>query len=203
MASPRSGRSSTSTSPAEPDGGSRPPTRNGSGSRRLHADDALSWMMVGVDEARAIADEYAKRTQSHWFEPGLDERDDYFVARLGFVGSMGVVIAKANGALTVLGSAYTLEDWLWGYERGLLVLDGTLRVLAVHDSAQTAEMFLYLPVGGPPRLRNPWPRRAWVRERLDELPADFRWEGDLGLTIPSFQTAAAGQWFEFEVVPSE
>lgn len=92
--------------------------------------------MVGLEDAREIADEYAKRTGSHWFEPDLMERDAYWVARVGFVGSMGVVIDKADGRVTVLGSAYSLADWLWGYEHGLLEVDGTLRVLAVHDEKE-------------------------------------------------------------------
>ena len=158
--------------------------------------------MVGLEDARAIADDYAKRTGSHWFEPDLMERDAYWVARVGFVGSMGVVIDKADGRVTVLGSAYSLADWLWGYEHGLLEVDGTLRVLAVHDEEETVELLSAVGVGGPPRSRNPWPRRTWVREQLSELPADFPWQGELGLLTPSFQTAAAERWFDFEVIRS-
>lgn len=159
--------------------------------------------MVGLDDARAIADEYAKRTGSHWFEADLAERDTYWVARVGFVGSSGIVIDKTDGRVTVLGSAYSLADWLWGYEKGLLEVDGTLRVLAVHEEEQTVELLCAVAAGGPAKSRNPWPRRTWVREHLTELPVDFRWQGDLGLAIPSFQAVEAQGWFDFEVIRSE
>ena len=54
--------------------------------------------MVGLEDAREIADDYAQRTGSHWFAPDLVEHDAYWVARVGFVGSMGVVIDKADGS---------------------------------------------------------------------------------------------------------
>mgnify|MGYP001627989398 CR=1 FL=1 len=158
--------------------------------------------MLSLDEARAIADAYAARTGAAWFEPGFSERERYWVARVGFIGSMGIVIDKAYGKLTVLGSAFRLKDWLWAFDSGFLERDATLRVLAVHDEEKTVELLRQVTPEGPPATRNPWPRRSWVRARLSDLPAELEWSFHVAM-LPLLRQAIAERWLELEVVAPE
>lgn len=159
--------------------------------------------MVTPEEAHRIADQYATRTGSAWFDREVEERSSYWVFRVGSIGSIGIVVDKADGVVTVLGSAFSMEDWLWGYERGLLVEKPTLRILAVHELRAALELLLYLPVGGPSRTPNPNLRRSWLEGRLARLPCDFRCEGTLGLALPDFRRLEEVRWFDYEIVGSD
>lgn len=155
--------------------------------------------MVNRDDARDIADAYAARTGSCWFDRRLEKGATYWIAYVGFIGSWGVVIDESDGRLTVASSGPP-EDWLWAYERGLLERDVTLRVLAVHDEKKTIELLRRVAAGGPEPSRSPWPRRVWMEQRLRELPADVRLKETCPLMTGPLKTVLAEGWFDFEIL---
>lgn len=54
------------------------------------------------------------------FVNGIVEGRTYWFFPKFTVGSCGLFVAKENGAVTEAGSAFPPEDWLWGYEHGLV-----------------------------------------------------------------------------------
>src|SRR5262245_57980967 len=48
------------------------------------------------------------------------ETPRYWVVPVQEIGCVGVVVEKASGETTALGSAWDLDTWLWGYDKGLV-----------------------------------------------------------------------------------
>ena len=152
--------------------------------------------MLTLDEAKAIVERYASDAGADWI-PGSDilERDSYWFFPVGYIGSSGVVVDKASGELVPLGSAFELDDWLWGYENGFLRTSVTLRVISIDDFDRTLAV---LQGAISAKFRWRYELRNWLKERLRELPADFPHQ-DLALSIPTFRAALRSGWFTFEL----
>lgn len=71
-----------------------------------------------LDEARAAVTLYAEATGSMWFSESIVERDTYWFFPVGFIGSRGVIVDKADLALFPMGSALSIDDCFWGHEHG-------------------------------------------------------------------------------------
>jgi len=97
---------------------------------------------IDVDDAR--------ETAAYWVFPVLG------------IGCCGVLVEKMTGKLVEFGSHTGIDDWVWGYEQGLL--DHPTRdlvVISVNDADrtyQTLRQFIIAYV---------------VRARLEHLPATF------------------------------
>jgi hypothetical protein len=153
---------------------------------------------LSFDEARRIANGYRRGRGAVWFEHREPlTRARYFFFPVGFIGSMGVVVNRADGRLTVLGSAGNLDDWLWAYERGFLAPKVTLRITWIGDFKQAVEIVRQCVQGAPPRTRDPFPGRAWARAALATLPAEF--PGQTGLPFQVFRQALAEEILAFEL----
>ncbi|MBL8718796.1 MAG: hypothetical protein JNL79_22630 [Myxococcales bacterium] len=70
---------------------------------------------------------------------GVIETDRWWFIPVLQIGSFGVVVDKADGRCTCLGSVGRLEDWLWAYDAGLLD-PGELVVTHVSDPARAREL---------------------------------------------------------------
>jgi hypothetical protein len=153
--------------------------------------------MLTLKQATALVDAYAPGAGAAWV-PGATtvERPTCWFFPVGFIGSVGVVVDKVTGKLTPLGSAYSLDDWLWGYEAGFLVAPVTLRVTSVVELEPTLHV-LQSCVRGEFRWR--YELRSWLKERLQSLPAEFP-EQDLQMAFPSFRAASQSGWFTYELL---
>ncbi|WP_438027229.1 hypothetical protein [Sorangium sp. So ce233] len=155
--------------------------------------------MMTLEQAHRAVQAYAAQHGAVWFDDAVVDRGGYWFFRVGYVGSCGVIVDKADGRLSVMGSALSLDDCFWGHEHGFspdLVL---LRVTKVHDHRRTVELLLDVVTSGPPRRRNPNPKRAWLAERLQSLPCELGPER-LWLSIPAFREATQQRWLEVEVL---
>jgi hypothetical protein len=170
--------------------------RNLSAKRQAHS-------MLQLDEAVAKAQEYANANGATWLErapEGIVDRGDYWFFPVGFVGSAGIIIDKATGLLSVMGSALSRDDMFWGHENGFSGEPSTIRITSVRDMMRAVEFLLDVVSGGPGSTRDPHPRRAWLEEKLRHLPHEFRHQS-LWLRIPAFRALRLeGRWFEFEVL---
>lgn len=69
------------------------------------------------------------------------EGRDYWFFPIFEIGSVGYVVSKRDGVVTGLGSAWTVEAWLWGFEQGLVIDEPTdLRIDAVYDLDATVKL---------------------------------------------------------------
>lgn len=150
-----------------------------------------------LDEARALVARYAEASRSRWFSDIVVERETYWFFRVGFIGSCGVIVDKADLALFPMGSALPLDACFWGHEHGFSPKRVILRILAVHDLDQTIEFLLHF--AGAPANRNPNPRRAWIRNALSSLPYDCPPQ-NLWLAIPAFRSPLP---FDYQLFPNE
>ena len=63
----------------------------------------------------------------------IEGRDYWFFPRVA-ASSCGLFVSKEDGAVTDAGSAFPREDWLWGYDHGLVTTEHVdLRVTRVFD----------------------------------------------------------------------
>ncbi|WP_438038273.1 hypothetical protein [Sorangium sp. So ce128] len=154
--------------------------------------------MMTLEQAHQAVQIYAEQCGAVWFERTVIDRGGYWFFPIGHVGSCGVIVDKANGRLSVMGSALSLDDCFWGHEHAFSPEFVCLRIKKVHDEGRTIEFLLYLVTGGPPRQRNPNPKRAWLAARLRALPCEFGPER-LWLSIPAFREALQQGWFDFDI----
>lgn len=154
--------------------------------------------MITLQEARTLVQPYAKQAGAIRFDNPIADRGTYWFFPVGYIGSRGVIIDKATGRLHVLGSALSLEECFWAHEHGFSPGLVVLRVLRVHDRPSTIELLLHLIDEGPPRRRNPNPRRAWLEKILDVTPYEFAPQY-LWLAAPAFRDAAEQGWFEYQI----
>jgi hypothetical protein len=93
------------------------------------------------------------------------ETEAYWVFPVHRVGCCGVVVEKADGHATRLGSSWTLETWLWGYDRGLATQQPVNFVVTeVVDIDRAVDLLGRLGIGSD---------REHRREALRALPATF------------------------------
>lgn len=152
--------------------------------------------MLTYQQARAIVDAYGPPEGARWFSDEVLDRPGYWFFHVGFIGSKGVIVDKATGTLTPVGSAFELDDWLWGYENNFLLESATLRVLSVVDFERTLQV-LQSSISAEFRWR--YELRNWLKQRLQSLPAEFPSQ-NLTLSIPSYRAAIRDEWFTFEVL---
>jgi hypothetical protein len=160
----------------------------------------LTGLGHSVDDAREVVTEYAKARRATWFSDEIVERDAFWFFHVGFIGSVGVIVDKADLSLFPMGSALPLDDCFWGHERGFSPASVVLRVVAVRDMDPTVEFLLDL-AGAPPG-RNPNPRRKWIRTVLKRLPYDCPPQ-NLSLAIPAFRATVPPAPFEYQLLPGE
>lgn len=153
-----------------------------------------------LDEAREAVDHYARVTPSTWFSRAVVERETYWFFQVGFIGSCGVIVNKADLALFPLGSGLPTDDWFWGHEHGFSPKLVVLRVRAVRDLDPTIEFLLHLACAPP--NRNPNPRRAWLRTALERLPYDCPPQ-NLWLAIRAFRSLEPPLPFDYHVLQSQ
>jgi hypothetical protein len=116
-------------------------------------------MALSAEEARAVAsaigypivDDQVRESRDWWFFPVLQ------------IGCKGVVVNKADGQPFVTGSAYSVDDWLWAYDRGLRD-HASFVVTAVDDVTLAAEALVSIGV-----TRDKW----WTRRSLASLPVAY------------------------------
>jgi hypothetical protein len=58
-----------------------------------------------LDEARNAVDRYASASRSTWFSHEIVERETCWFFQVGYVGSCGVIVNKADLSLFPMGSA--------------------------------------------------------------------------------------------------
>lgn len=155
--------------------------------------------MITLEQAHRAVQVYAEQREAAWFDRTVIDRGGYWFFRVGHVGSCGVIVDKADGRLSVMGSALSLDDCFWGHEHGFSPELVRLRIKKVHHEGRTIEFLLYLVTAGPPRQPNPNPKRAWLADRLRALPCEFGPER-FWLSIPSFRESLNHGWFEFDVL---
>lgn len=151
--------------------------------------------MVTLEQAHRAVQTYAKEHHAVWFDDTVLDRSEYWFFRVGYIGSCGVIVDKADGRLSVMGSALSLDDCFWGHEHGFSPEFVLLRVNRIHEWSRTIEFLLRF---APPQ-RNPNPGRAWVADRLQSLPCEFG-PARLWLAIPLFREAERQGWFEYDML---
>jgi hypothetical protein len=129
--------------------------------------------MIALDQATALAEAYRRGHGATWIQPppeGVVDRPSFWFLPVGFIGSCGVAVDKADGRLHVFGSSLPLEEWLWGHEHGFTGERQVLTITAVNDLAATAEFLEGLQPRPPLPVGDPAERREAIR----------RWHGDHG-----------------------
>jgi hypothetical protein len=158
--------------------------------------------VISRSEAEALVQRYVAESGVEWLEHEQTlERAGFWYFPVGHLRSIGVVVDRDCGRLTVLDSKLCLDDALWAHARGFSPVTVTMRVTRVVDPAKAIEFLLYWLDAGPPRSPNPNPRRAWLRARLAELPCDFPREA-LWSLAPLYRRQDPWRWFDFELVRS-
>jgi hypothetical protein len=150
-------------------------------------------------DAEAIVAAYAQEAGAVPLDAAVVERDDLWFFGVGYIGSRGVIVDRADGRLSVLGSApdISLDDCFWGHRRGFTHELAALTVTRIADLPATLE-FLFHAIAEGPRGRNPWPRRQWLADKLGELPASFAPQQHW-LAIPSFRAMEEDAPFEWRL----
>jgi hypothetical protein len=83
----------------------------------------LPWAGAPAPPGEVSFDEALERAATMGYPIALDairEAPAYFVFPWYQIGSRGGIVEKRGGRLVELGSAFPIDDWLWGYESGLL-----------------------------------------------------------------------------------
>jgi len=149
-----------------------------------------------LEAAHAVVDSYAKHNGACWFSSVVTDRGTYWFFRVGYIGSSGVIVDKADLRLFPMGSALSLDDCFWGHEHGFSPEFLVLRIVAVHDLERTVEFLRRR--AGEPDSRNPNVRRVWIRNALTVLPFDCPPQR-LWLSIPIFRALEPLQSFEYRL----
>jgi hypothetical protein len=137
---------------------------------------------ISFDEALSRA----KREYEAVDIANVRETGTYWLFPVRQIGCRGVVVDKQTGLTTCLGSAWDLDTWLWGYEKGLVVEDPVdLVVTEVTDPERAVEILRRLRISPPQGRRAALQQLPVVFERavtwiaLGELAADkessFKW----------------------------
>jgi hypothetical protein len=158
-------------------------------------------MSISLSQAHEIASRYAEDTPARWFSDEVVDRGSFWFFAVGFVGSRGVIIDKEDGRVTVVGSSpsVSLDDWFWAHEAGLSGDRVVIEIVSVASMPEAMTVLFDLVSEGPPRRRDPWPRRAWLTERLALLPARFEVQG-VWLAFPYLRSHQSGHPFTWRAV---
>lgn len=113
---------------------------------------------VSFEEARARA-----AAQGYPLEgSAVRESERWWFFPVRQIGCRGVIVDKRDGSTTALGSAHSLDDWLWGYDAGLFRGEVDVVDLVVTEVFDRAAATAALEAIG---LRGGW--------HLRELPVRF------------------------------
>lgn len=151
-----------------------------------------SLLAAATKAARTKTDDRAKAPNSHVFVG-----EDLVFLPWFFTGSMGLLFVVSTNRLIILGSGFSLNDYLWAYHRGICVdaqddagRHNTFRISAISSKSETLRM-----------LRKLFSNR-FVREEIDptfaELPLCVG-DVDLGNAIHLLRRAEADEYFTFEI----
>lgn len=147
-------------------------------------------MSISFGGAVVLANEYRKQTQANWLSSDIIEKPSFWFFPIGYIGSAGLIIDKADGRLWPMGSALGSEDMFWGHEHGFSAEFVDLVIEDVYDSENTMQMLKKLA------------HMPDLAASLGRLP--LRIKGlKLWLKIPLFKTATEQHWFGFSLVPTE
>jgi hypothetical protein len=157
-------------------------------------------------EARALA---AAANGAQLLGPARELRDGWFFPGTIGIGSNGVIVNKASGAVLELGSLFPAERDIALYERGWRHEPCELTIAKVRDVDATASVLSRLnlmtiaPNPGHPRAPAVARRlrETEIRQRLQALPCSFS-EVDLYFTFEVLDEARNRRWFTFETRPS-
>lgn len=131
-----------------------------------------------------------------WFIPSPVDENGY-----GIIGSMGVIIDKADGHINMLGSAFALDDWLWGHQRGFKHDTYDLVITKIHSFEKTlnflSEISLRYPTVNSKRIA--WYNQNQIKTELEKVRPTFS-EQRLGLSIPLFREIENANLFEFQLI---
>jgi hypothetical protein len=162
-------------------------------------DGAPSTPDIGLPAAQSLVEQYAARAGAIRFDGPILDRDTTWFFPVGYIGSSGVIVEKATGRLHVIGSGQPLEEAFWAHEHGFSRDRLVLRILRIHDRRTTIELLFNALDDGPPRRRNPNPRRAWFETVLEALPHELAPQS-LVRAAPALRQAAEQGWFEYQIV---
>jgi hypothetical protein len=162
-------------------------------------DGAPSTPDIGLPAAQSLVEQYAARAGAIRFDGPILDRDTYWFFPVGYIGSSGVIVEKATGRLHVIGSRQPIEEAFWAHEHGFSRDRLVLRILRIHDRRTTIELLFNALDDGPPRQRNPNPRRAWFETVLEALPHEFAPQSLLH-AAPALRQAAEQGGFEYQIV---
>jgi hypothetical protein len=94
------------------------------------------------------------------------------------IGCKGVIIDKRDGSLTRIGSAYPVDDFLWGYDAGIREEPVDFVVTEVFDQLRATTWLYENGFEGS---------RVYVREKLAKLPAIWPALSGLWSRIPQLR----------------
>ncbi len=143
-----------------------------------------------------------------FYIPFLEEKDENQEVWIG--AYKGVIIDKRTGELFQPGSAYPLEDWIWGFKLGFRKGRVDFTITKVNDHRRTVELIAELGMQYVvPELENGtiWKipemyNRKEIKKRISKLPCTFVNQGlTMGLSI--IQEIVNSKVFEFELKPTD
>lgn len=94
------------------------------------------------------------------------------------IGCKGIIIDKRDGSLTRIGSAYPVDDFLWGYDVGIREEPVDFVVTEVFDHVRATTWLYESGFEGS---------RVYVREKLAKLPAIWPALRGLWIRIPQLR----------------
>jgi hypothetical protein len=158
-------------------------------------------MSIDFAEASSIVANYAASNGAVAFSDEVVEHLNFWFFPVGYVGSRGVIVDRADGKLSAIGSSpsISLDDCFWGHERGFSASLSCLTVTAIYNSSQTVDFLFNVLIEGP-QGRDPWPRREWLQHRLSQLPCTFGPQS-FWLRIPWFRKTENEPIFEWSLTP--
>lgn len=156
--------------------------------------------MMTFEQAQEIVD---RLFANYMYDPKyVGEYIDFWYFPVGEIGSLGLVIDKADGHLNILGSAFPLEYWLWGHRRGFKHDTYDLVITKINNFAETVDFIYGIGLHFPTVNSNPTRcyKENQVIEELKKSKPIFE-DQRLGLKIPDFREIENAKDFEYELIP--
>src|SRR5690348_15809054 len=99
--------------------------------------------VITFEDAVRRVRESAEQNAAVPFSDDVVDRGAYWFFPVGYIGSCGVIVDKADGRLSVMGSALSLDDCFWGHEHGFSSESAVLRITRIHDMKRTVEFLFH------------------------------------------------------------
>jgi len=129
-------------------------------------------MGIPFDDARRLA-----AAVGHPLVEGKSrESDSWWFFPVRQIGCCGIVVDKATGTVEQLGSAFAIDDWLWGYDHGIRGTHVDFTVTEAFDVEQTLEFLWEIRMCS----------RQEARQALGALPHCWH-DVPLWMAIPSLR----------------